>query len=94
MVGCSLRKSVAMSPLKRVQDGKEISANNVNKSKLDLPEGIWNNMDNEVLVSIMKLISYEDRSRYLYYVCKSWRTAVLDSMFPVGDVLDLRFLDD
>lgn len=89
-----------MAPRKRarvqVRSGNEISADHSNSETptLQLPEGSWNKMHHDVLVSIMKLTSYVDRGGSLYFVCKSWRTAVLESIFPVGDVLDLSFLDD
>uniref|UniRef100_A0A803LIZ8 POT1A/B-like OB fold domain-containing protein n=1 Tax=Chenopodium quinoa TaxID=63459 RepID=A0A803LIZ8_CHEQI len=58
----------------------------------------WDEMDHDILVTIMKYMvqgSYLVRGFNLYksfIVCKSWRSAVLDSLFPPGNVLDLCFL--
>lgn len=54
----------------------------------------WNDMNHDILVSIMNYMSHEDKSEQLNLVCKSWRSALFDSIFPPGDVLDLRFMDN
>lgn len=86
----------AMVRLKRAQRLKR-NYTSTTRSKLQVPPTIlkrrWDEMHHDILVSIMKLTSHGDKSKHLHQVCKSWRYALFDSLFPPGDVLDLRFID-
>lgn len=52
----------------------------------------WDNMPRDILVKIFKLLPFPYWVFDPCYVCRSWKLAVADVMFP-SDELDLRVLD-
>ncbi|KAH9626901.1 hypothetical protein KSS87_002301, partial [Heliosperma pusillum] len=54
----------------------------------------WEDMDHEILILIMKKYKWYQLGRFDFVICKTWLSAFLDVLFPPGDVLDLRLLDD
>ncbi|KAK9716611.1 hypothetical protein RND81_06G245100 [Saponaria officinalis] len=57
----------------------------------------WEEMDHEILICIMKRYpwyEWHQSKNADFIICKSWLSAFLDVLFPPGDVLDLRILDD
>ncbi|KAK9716609.1 hypothetical protein RND81_06G245000 [Saponaria officinalis] len=57
----------------------------------------WEEMNHEILICIMKSYQWYEwhKSAYAdFIICKSWLSAFLDVLFPPGEILDLRLLDD
>lgn len=54
----------------------------------------WAQMEHEILVSIMRRLTWAELGNTVCYVNKSWLSALLDSLFPPSSsVLDLRLVD-
>ncbi|KAJ7967768.1 hypothetical protein O6P43_011985 [Quillaja saponaria] len=80
-----------VSEEKKINALEEEKTNALEEEKINNRK--WDEMNHEIMVSTMKLLPRKELFITVCYVCKSWLSALLDSLFPPGDVLDLRLID-
>ncbi|KAF8377016.1 hypothetical protein HHK36_030388 [Tetracentron sinense] len=58
-----------------------------------LGERRWDYMNPDILVNIFERLPLRELLYRVGYICRSWLSATLETLFPLGEMLDLRRLD-